>query len=712
MKKKIFLLLLFVLPLVASAQVQIGTLWYNLSEAGAEVTFPGDDTKYEGDIVIPESITVNDVDYSVISIGEWAFAHDYSLTSISIPSSVTNIGNGAFRGCSSFASIIVDADNSYYDSRGNCNAIIETASNTLILGCNNTIIPSSVTNIGDYAFSGCSGLTNIEIPSSVTNIGDFAFSDCSGLTNIEIPSSVTSIGEYAFSSCSGLTRIIIPNSVTAIETAAFAYCSGLTEVTLSNNLKSIEGYVFTLCNLTSIYIPASVEKIESSAFNLNPDLRTIDIDGFNPAYTDCSNTAIVETATNTLLIGSTWGYIPQGITSIGDFAFCGRNIMNQHIDIPEGVVSIGEYVFSGSSVSSIHLPNTLKTCGIYAFSYPVAAGYESNITRVDIDDLTAWFNIDFATSGSNPLYDGANLYLNGQLLNSITIPTEIEKLKQCALIGWLGKEVVIPAHITAIERDVLSRCENLESVTCHIPADEIFRAYSLNSKKCTLYVPTGAKNSYVVNEWDKYFDPIIEMELEPFTLNVSSVEYATLYLTESVEIPENVEVYTAGEVGNGYVYLNPVTDVIPANTGVVVHAEAGTYDFAYYTGESVSPVLNNLFKGTAVDEYITPSKGKAAYVLSAVDGEVGFYRAQLTDGQFLNNANKAYLEVPELALNEGEIDSSEQLSLKFKFPEATSVENVELSANGVKIYYDLQGRKVAQPTRGLYILNGKKVLVK
>ena len=121
---------------------------------------------------------------SVTSIGEWALGYCSSLTSIEIPNSVTSIGYGAFAYCSSLASIVVDGGNTIYDSRNGCNAIIETTSNTLIAGCKNTIIPNSVTSIGDSAFNGCYSLTSIEIPNSVTSIGDDAFSWCD-LTEIK-----------------------------------------------------------------------------------------------------------------------------------------------------------------------------------------------------------------------------------------------------------------------------------------------------------------------------------------------------------------------------------------------------------------------------------------------------------------------------------------------------------------------------------------------
>ena len=120
-------------------------------------------------ITIPESVT---------SIGESAFRGCSSLTSITIPESVTSIGSSAFYGCSSLTSIIVKEGNIVYDSRDNCNAIIETSSNKLIVGCSATIIPESVTSIGESTFSGCSSLTSITIPEGVTSIGDYAFENC------------------------------------------------------------------------------------------------------------------------------------------------------------------------------------------------------------------------------------------------------------------------------------------------------------------------------------------------------------------------------------------------------------------------------------------------------------------------------------------------------------------------------------------------------
>ena len=129
-------------------------------------------------------LTSIEIPSSVTSIGNFAFSGCSGLTGIEIPSSVTKIGEAAFSGCSGLTSINVEAGNEVYDSRDNCNAIIKKATNTLIQGCKNTKIPSSVTSIGYYAFYDCSGLTGIEIPSSVTSIGDLAFWFCSGLKDV------------------------------------------------------------------------------------------------------------------------------------------------------------------------------------------------------------------------------------------------------------------------------------------------------------------------------------------------------------------------------------------------------------------------------------------------------------------------------------------------------------------------------------------------
>ena len=170
-------------------------------EEGHLVVSGYDKAGFKGVAKIVSSITYKGNTYEVLGINYRAFEGCSGLTSITIPNSVTSIGRSAFYNCSGLTSVKVENENTIYDSRDNCNAIIETSTNQLVVGCKNTIIPNSVTSIGDYAFYGCSGLTSVTIPNSVKTIRDAAFEGCSGLTSITIPNSVIYIGGSVFDDC-------------------------------------------------------------------------------------------------------------------------------------------------------------------------------------------------------------------------------------------------------------------------------------------------------------------------------------------------------------------------------------------------------------------------------------------------------------------------------------------------------------------------------
>ena len=307
-------------------------------------------TGLTGELIIPNSVktigaqafwncpelTSVIIEEGVETIGEGAFYCCYGLTGeLVIPNSVQTIGEGAFAQCMGLTGIRVDAGNTVYDSRGTCNAIMETATNTLVSGCKNTIIPEDCESIGNYAFEGCTELTSLTIPNSVKTIGVCAFYQCYAWTGqLTIPEGVTSIGERAFYECSGLTGVTIPNSVTSIEYMVFAGCGGFTSVTIPKSVQTIGKEAFSACTgLTSLIIEEGVKTIGEEAFGSCNELTKVTIPnsvtsiGEN-TFEYCSGLTEVIIGNGVQTIGSSAFYRCSGLNKITSLAMTAPSIQN------------------------------------------------------------------------------------------------------------------------------------------------------------------------------------------------------------------------------------------------------------------------------------------------------------------------------------------------------------------------------------------------
>ena len=309
-----------------------------------------------------KNITIPD---SVTSIGRGAFDGCSDLISVTIPDSVTSIGSGAFSGCSSLTSITIP------------DRVTSIGNNSAFYGCSSLSsinIPDGVTSIGNSTFSGCSSLTSINIPDSVTSIGARAFNDCDSLESVTIGDGVTNIVVGAFYGCSSLTSINIGGGVTSIGDYAFNGCDSLESISIPDSVTSIGDYAFSYCSsLTSVNIPEGVTSIGESAFSGCDSLKevhisdisawcAIDFEGFYANPLLCFAALYLNGELVTSL------EIPDGVTSIGNFAFSGC-ISLTSITIPDGVTSIGEYAFAGCiSLTSITIPDGITSIGEYAFT--------------------------------------------------------------------------------------------------------------------------------------------------------------------------------------------------------------------------------------------------------------------------------------------------------------------------------------------------------
>lgn len=493
--KKVLVILLAIVPMLVNADaVEIDGIYYILDTQIKLAEVTSNPTKYSNTIVIPEVVDYEGVKYRVKRIGDFAFQNNTDLLSVTIPNSVWRIGSGAFfgcnrligitipksvtyigehaiEGCTSLETIVVEVENNKYDSRDNCNAIIETSTNTLILGCKNSTIPNNVTNIGNRAFRDCE-IRKITIPGSVTTIGEGAFSGCRHLTSINFPSSLKTIGEDSFSDC---------------------------------------------YELKSLYIPSSVSSIGDNAFNDCGDLEDIKVDAENKFYDsrkDCN--AIIQTSTNTILRGCQNTIIPNDVTTIGEYAFSGFNGLTS-IDIPNSIISIGNGAFSNSALTSITIPSSV-TC----INYETFLGCK-NLTSIHIpnsvnkiESKAFWWcsnltSIDIPNSVTSIERE---TFYHCIKLESANIPNSITSIKYSAFRDCRAlTSITIPNSVIMIDSNAFSGCTGLNSIICEITnpfeiSENVFS--SISYSEGVLTVPAGTKAKYQSTKYWNKFTNIVE----------------------------------------------------------------------------------------------------------------------------------------------------------------------------------------------------------
>ena len=571
MKQQVFKFVLAVLvalfSLHANASIEMNGLYYELDSDAKTAEVTSGDNKYTGAIVIPGSFKYKGVPYTVTSIGDCAFQKCEGLVSVSIPESVESIGvyafsecgnltsivipngvefisegafsyctgmttvtigdgvyflgDGAFYNCNSLTSITVGENNATYDSRNNCNAIIKTASNTLIKGCNNTNIPNSVTNIGSGAFEFCENITSITIPESVNTIGEMAFADCNGLESVIISKSVTSIGGWAFSNCSSLKKVY-----------CYAENAPQTGDNVFYNVKTRYVFLRVPAESYELYKTAEVWKdFNGMGYDAMETCGKFDL--YYTTYARSQTAELVIAKDNGLdlsgdvTISSTVKkdgseYTVTSIGTIGGWAFMGCTGLTSVI-IPEGVETIEHMAFSGcADLASVTIPNSVTEIGESAFS-----GCSS--------------------------------------LTSIVIPNSVTEIAYGTFFGCSGlTSVTIPNSVTDIAGRAFEGCTNLDDVYCYaedVPVGTIgywenqyyyaFDEYTIKNVT-TLHVPAASKDAYKSEDKEQWKDFWLIRPLPEIQYIVDGETYKTVIVPIGKKIIPEAEPSKEGYVFSGW----------------------------------------------------------------------------------------------------------------------------------------------------------------
>ena len=345
------------------------------------------------------------IDDGIRSIADDAFQYCINLKSVRIPASVSGVGERLFSGCHNLKSIVVDSKNEYLDSRDSCNAIIDSDNDELLAASPATTIPSSVTSIGQGAFSGCNNIYEINIPEGVHNIDKEAFSGCVNLKHITLPQSLETIGYFAFSGCESLQSFYLPKNVKSIDSERiFSGCDSLSSIVVDKDnkiydsrqecnaiietksskviagcatskliegLKEIGENAFKGTQLREIVIPKSMTQISAEAFWDCDALSKITANKDNPKYESPGGcNAIIRKDSDILVLGCANTIIPERVKEIGNDAFAGRPVAKETLCLPDGLTSIGEGAFSHcDNLFEIIIPQSVTSIGECAFVY-------------------------------------------------------------------------------------------------------------------------------------------------------------------------------------------------------------------------------------------------------------------------------------------------------------------------------------------------------
>ena len=635
-------------------------------------------------------------------------------------------------------------------------------------------IPNSVTNMGNYVFYGCYGLTSITIGNSVTNMGNYVFYECYGLTSITIGNSVTSIGEGAFWNCSGLTSIKIPNNVTSIGRSAFSGCSRLTDITISNSVTSIgdeafsgtkwyenqpDGIVYagpvlykykgSMPTNTNIVVKEETKGIADDAFKECFGLTSITIPN---SVTSIGNQAFLACGLKSIAI-------PNNVTSIGRSAFSGCSRLTD-ITIPNSVTSIGDEAFSGTKWYE-NQPNGIVYAGLVLYGYKGSMPANTNIdvkegtkgitafafnscerlTNITIpNSVTNIGNRAFALSwlrsitiGNGVISIGEGAFWSCPGLTSIKIPNSVTSIGNGAFAycNNLATSITIPNSVTTIGEEAFYECWRLTSITIGNSVTNIGRyafydcglgdvtclattpptTSSSFSKYGILHVLPGCRTAYEnANEWKKF--TIVEDAVDNRTITLGTNGYATYCSDVNLDFTgvEGIKAYiaTGFNLDDGTLTITQVNNV-PASEGILL---TGTPEESYdIPVTDKTNMTENLFKGNITALTLSPTDDSYTNFILTMDSNDTMGFNSFTDNVSMP-ANNAWLQIPTTALG-ANANNIKCFSLIEDNGMPTGISNVRSDSSKSYSIFDLQGRHVkGKPAYGIYISNGKKVLSK